>query len=85
MLFAPITVIQLKSSKYRAAVADIYRCTTDSGHDHPIAPNLLKQDFAAARPNMVWLADITYLPAGEGWLYLVAILDLATRSRSLRT
>ena len=27
----------------------------------------------------VWLADITYLPTGEGWLYLAAVLDLATR------
>lgn len=30
-------------------------------------------------PNRIWLADITYLPTGEGWLYLAAILDLATR------
>jgi transposase InsO family protein len=54
-------------------------CTTDSRHDLPVAPNLLKQDFSAARPNTVWLADITYLPTGEGWLYLAAVLDLATR------
>ncbi|GJD72531.1 IS3 family transposase ISMdi5 [Methylobacterium goesingense] len=54
-------------------------CTTDSHHDLPIAPNLLKQIFSAARPNTVWLADITYLPTGEGWLYLAAVLDLATR------
>ena len=45
-------------------------CTTDSPHDLPIAPNLLKQDFSAALPNTVWLADITYLPperAGSTW------------------
>ena len=54
-------------------------CTTDSRHDLPIAPNLLKQNFSAARPNTVWLADITYLLTGEGWLYLAAVLDLATR------
>jgi putative transposase len=54
-------------------------CTTDSRHDLPIAPNLLKQDFSAARPATVWLADITYLPTAEGWLYLAAVLDLATR------
>lgn len=54
-------------------------CTTDSRHDLQIAPNLLKQHFSAARPNTVWLADITYLPTGEGWLYLAAVLDLATR------
>ncbi|WP_245259445.1 IS3 family transposase [Methylobacterium sp. 77] len=38
-----------------------------------------KQHFSAALPNTVWLADITYLPTGEGWLYLAAVLDLATR------
>ncbi|SFH15259.1 HTH-like domain-containing protein, partial [Methylobacterium gossipiicola] len=32
-------------------------CTTDSRHDLPIAPNLLKQLFSAARPNTVWLAE----------------------------
>ena len=54
-------------------------CTTDSRHDLPIAPNLLKQQFSAAMPNTIWLADITYLPTGEGWLYLAVVLDLATR------
>ena len=54
-------------------------CTTDSRHHLPVAPNLLKQDFEAPAPNRVWLADLTYMPTGEGWLYLAAILDLATR------
>ena len=43
-------------------------CTTDSRHDLPIAPNLLRQRFSAAVPNTVWLADITCLPTGQGWL-----------------
>ena len=53
--------------------------TTDSRHDHPVAPNLLDRDFTADRPDQVWLADISYIPTGEGWLYLAAIKDLATR------
>jgi len=53
--------------------------TTDSRHDHPVAPNLLDRDFAADRPDTVWLADVSYLPTDEGWLYLAAIEDLATR------
>jgi hypothetical protein len=53
--------------------------TTDSRHALPIAPNLLQQRFAVPEPNRVWLADITYIPTGEGWLYLAAVLDLATR------
>ena len=31
------------------------------------------------RPNQVWLADITYVPTSEGWLYLAVVLDLFTR------
>ena len=53
--------------------------TTDSHHDLPIAPNRLEHNFAAERPNQVWLADITYVPTAEGWLYLAVVLDLFTR------
>jgi putative transposase len=53
--------------------------TTDSRHDHAVAPNLLGRCFAADRPDAVWLAGISYIPTGEGWLYLAAIEDLATR------
>jgi transposase InsO family protein len=53
--------------------------TTDSRHGHPVAPNLLGRRFAADRPDAVWLADISYIPTGEGWLYLAAIKDMATR------
>ena len=53
--------------------------TTDSRHDLPVAPNLLDRNFAAERPDAVWLADISYIPTGEGWLYLTAIEDMATR------
>ncbi|KAA2211180.1 IS3 family transposase, partial [Teichococcus oryzae] len=53
--------------------------TTNSRHALPVAPNLLDRQFAVTRPNTVWLADMTYLPTGEGWLYLAAVLDLATR------
>jgi len=53
--------------------------TTDSRHAYPIAPNRIARDFSAARPNQVWLADLTYIATGEGWLYLAAILDMHTR------
>lgn len=53
--------------------------TTDSRHYLAVAPNLLAQRFVAPGPNRVWLADITYIATGEGWLYLAAVLDLATR------
>jgi putative transposase len=53
--------------------------TTDSRHALPVAPNLLDRRFAVERPDAVWLADISYLPTDEGWLYLAAVEDLATR------
>jgi transposase InsO family protein len=53
--------------------------TTDSRHDLPIAPNLIGRDFTAEAPNRVWLADITYIPTAEGWLYLAAVMDMFSR------
>jgi putative transposase len=53
--------------------------TTDSRHDLPVAPNLLERRFAADRPDAVWLADVSYIPTDEGWLYLATIEDMATR------
>ena len=53
--------------------------TTNSCHDLQVAPNLLERNFIAERPDVVWLADISYIPTGEGWLYLAAIKDMATR------
>jgi len=44
----------------RAIMARSHRArTTDSRHDHPIAPNLLDRNFTADAPNRIWLADIT--------------------------
>jgi putative transposase len=53
--------------------------TTDSQHSHLVAPNRLNRDFQASRPNEKWLADITYIPTTEGWLYLAVVLDLFSR------
>lgn len=57
-----------------------FRKTTDSNHAFPLAPNLLDRQFASAvAPNQVWLADLTCIVTGEGWLYLAAIRDLFSR------
>jgi len=53
-----------------------YRPTTDSGHDFPVAPNRLGRHFQAPQRDQVWVADITYIPTDEGWLYLATELDL---------
>jgi transposase InsO family protein len=40
----------------------------------------LARQFTAPAPDAVWVTDITYIPTGEGWLYLAVILDLCSRS-----
>ena len=52
--------------------------TSDPHPAHQIYPYLLKR-LAINRPNHVWCADITYIPVQRGFLYLVAIMDWATR------
>jgi putative transposase len=56
-----------------------FKATTDSRHNYPVAENLVKQNFSVDGPNKLWVADITYIPTDEGWLYLAAILDLFNR------
>ncbi len=53
-----------------------FRVTTDSEHRWPLSKNLLDRQFACTRPNQVWVADITYIPTSEGWLYLAGIKEL---------
>ena len=56
-----------------------YKNTTDSNHNLPIAPNILNRDFYASNPNEKYVGDITYIPTGEGWLYLATVIDLYSR------
>ena len=63
----------------RAKAARKFKATTNSTHNLPVAPNLLKQDFTATAPTRNWVGDITYLWTDEGWLYLAVIIDLYSR------
>jgi transposase InsO family protein len=56
-----------------------FRVTTQADRRHAPAPNHLRRRFTVARPNRVWVADVTYLRTAEGWLYLAVLLDLASR------
>jgi transposase InsO family protein/transposase-like protein len=56
-----------------------FRVTTQSRHPFPIAPNILARQFKRPEPDQAWVTDITYIPTGEGWLYLAVILDLYSR------
>jgi len=53
--------------------------TTDSGHGLPVAENILDRRFAVEAPDRAWVTDITYVPTGEGWLYVAVVLDLFSR------
>lgn len=56
-----------------------FRVTTQSDHDHAVAPNHLARQFAPGRPQRAWVADLTYCWTAEGWLYLAVLLDLTSR------
>ena len=74
---------RVRRSLERQGLRPVYRrayvVTTDSDHRLPVAPNLLDRRFDGWQPNRAWVADITYVPTGEGWLYLAAVMDLASR------
>jgi len=56
-----------------------FKVTTQSDPSHPVAENLLKQDFKAEGMNQRWSADITYISTQQGWLYLAVVMDLYSR------
>lgn len=53
--------------------------TTIPAEDAPPLPDLIGRRFAPGRPDVAWIGDITYIPTGEGWLYLASVLDLGSR------
>jgi transposase InsO family protein len=70
----------MREAGIAAKTARKFHCaTTDSDHGLPVAANLLGRQFDPAAPNESWVADITYIPTREGWLYLAAVEDLYSR------
>ena len=67
-----IGIIRRTKRRYRVR-------TTDSNHDQPIAPNLLRDMPLPVCRNQVWVSDITYIPTHEGWLYLAGLLERYSR------
>ena len=66
---------QLRSSRCRRFRVH----TTDSRHPYPLAENLLDRQFQQEKLDRVWVADITYVPTDEGWLYVATVMDLCSR------
>jgi putative transposase len=57
-----------------------FKAPSASGQAQTVAPNQLNREFTVKVPDTVYVGDITYLPTGEGWLYLAVVLDLCSRA-----
>jgi len=70
---------RMREMGLRSKVRRAYRTTTNSRHDHPVAPNRLQREFTAQGPDQVYVSDMTYIRTRNGWLYLTIIVDLYSR------
>jgi putative transposase len=69
----------MKAAGLRGCMRGKKRRTTRRDPRAVRAPDLLCRDFVAGQPNRIWLADITYIPTPEGFLYLAFIMDTHSR------
>lgn len=69
----------MKEEDLRSKTVKKYKATSHSKHSLPVYENKLNQEFKVGQPNKVWVADITYIPTSEGWLYLASVMDLFSR------
>ena len=69
----------MRKAGLKGRVRRRFKVTTNSMHDKPIAPNTLNREFRAESSDSVWCADITSISTASGWVYLAAIIDVATR------
>jgi putative transposase len=69
----------MRERNLRARQTRRFVATTNSRHTDPVAPNVIDRDFTASTPNERWVADVTFVPMRDGWLYLAVILDLFSR------
>ena len=70
----------MQAEGLRGRMRKRFKQTTMSEHDHPVAANVLAQQFVADAPNQRWVADTTeFVIGGSGTLYLAAVLDLYSR------
>lgn len=69
----------MREAGLRGCMRGRRRSTTRREEGAPPAPDLVDRRFLAAAPDRLWLADITYLPTREGFLYLAFILDACSR------
>ncbi len=69
----------MRACKLRGVQRGIFRPQTTQSADRTPAPNLLLKRKATLVPGRVWVADITFIPTKEGWLYLAGVMDQGSR------
>ena len=69
----------MRAAGLKGASRRRWMVTTVREQNHRPAPDLANRDFAAPAPSCVWVADITYIPAWAGFLYLAVVLDVFSR------
>ncbi len=70
----------MQEMQLKSRVSSKFKPTTTVSDPSKIpAPNVIDQQFEATVPNQKWVADITYLPTGAGWVYLAVVIDLFSR------
>lgn len=69
----------MRACKLRGVQRGIFRPQTTQSADRTPAPNLLLRRKPASVPGQVWVADITFIPTKEGWLYLAGVMDQGSR------
>jgi transposase InsO family protein len=69
----------MRTEGLRGRCKQRFRWAQTRRSERPAAPDLVNRDFAASKPNEIWVTDITMIRTREGPLYLAAILDLFSR------
>ena len=70
----------LTQAGLRCKTRRTYTAPMTAGQAQTAAPHQLNREFTVQAPDKVSVGDITYLPTGEGWLYLAVVLDLCSRA-----
>ena len=69
----------MRAARLRGVSRRKFVVTTTRAADARPAPDLVRRAFTATGPNQLWVADITYIPTGYGFLYLAVVLDVWSR------
>jgi transposase InsO family protein len=69
----------MREEGLRGKAKQRFRSIASKRSEMPSAANVLDRSFSAPAPDRAWVADITIVRTGEGWLHLAVVLDLFSR------